>query len=141
MNSTLKENERFEINGLYYFTCQFVNEFPVLILLDTDFSAISGTAEKSRKKSSDTTPLGTVISSYLTLEEFEKVTENNKNSGSGLWNSEYSNWSPCDGRQIPQSELSKLTNLVRTPDLRGVFLRGYNKFDPQENAKGIPTIR
>ena len=39
---------------------------------------------------------------------------------------------PCDGRGIPGSRLADLTGKPNAPDLRGMFLRGLNQFDPEE---------
>jgi hypothetical protein len=88
-------------------------------------------------------PVGTIINSYLAWDEFQNVTKNNfNNPDTGIWNSKYSKWSPCDGRAIDNSSgLARAsTNLTNVPDLRGTFLRGYNKFDPSENLNGIAAV-
>jgi hypothetical protein len=88
-------------------------------------------------------PVGTIITSYLSWEEFQNVTKNNfNNPDKGIWNSKFSKWSPCDGRAIDNtSALSRASvNLTNVPDLRGVFLRGNNKFDDKENQIGISEV-
>lgn len=69
-------------------------------------------------------PIGTVIASYLSFDEMKKL------------NKEFERyWQPADGRIVArESAFFKLRtdqslNPVRLPDLRGVFLRGLNRFD------------
>lgn len=63
-------------------------------------------------------PLGTIIVSMLPYEEFS-----NLNGFDSKFDQESSIWAPCDGRVI---ERSKLGSISRTPDMRGLFLRGAN---------------
>lgn len=75
-------------------------------------------------------PVGTVITSFLTWIEFEATAEDNKaNPGGNFWTSEYSKWSPADGRAVPGSRFKSVTGDANVPDLRGVFVRGLNNFD------------
>lgn len=40
-------------------------------------------------------------------------------------------WVPADGRAVPGSGFHRLTGKPNVPDLRGLFLRGTNNFDPK----------
>lgn len=83
-------------------------------------SPLSATAETNIKS---IPPVGTIIASALTWEEFAAVT----NEGSTYW-------IPADGRSAPpeskyfQIKKGKPTDDIRVPDLRGKFQRGLNSF-------------
>lgn len=79
-------------------------------------------------------PVGTIISSFLKWDNFQITTKNNSNNPNGnIWSDKYSKWSPCDGRKISNSSFTtKAGGASNTPDLRGLFLRGLNVFDPTE---------
>ena len=65
-------------------------------------------------------PVGTIIASMLEFEKFQNIAGNT--------------WKPADGRKISaKSKYATLTGNTTLPDLRGLFLRGLNQFDP---AKG-----
>lgn len=65
-------------------------------------------------------PIGTIIASMLEFEKFQNVAGNA--------------WKPADGRKVSaKSKYATLTGNKTLPDLRGMFLRGLNQFDP---AKG-----
>jgi len=87
-------------------------------------------------------PVGTIISSYLNWDEFQNVTDNNSLCIDFLFHSKKSFWSPCDGRILdPESKLSLAsTNLTKVPDLRGLFLRGFNIMDENESGYGITVV-
>jgi hypothetical protein len=76
------------------------------------------------------TPVGTVISSFLTFDEMKKIDPDFQNY-----------WQPADGRLVNRAtayfkaKTDQSLNPVKLPDLRGVFLRGLNAFD---SAVGIP---
>ena len=62
-------------------------------------------------------PIGTIIASMLQFEKFQNVAGNT--------------WKPADGRKVStSSKYAKLTGNTTLPDLRGIFLRGLNQFDP-----------
>ena len=62
-------------------------------------------------------PVGTIIASMLEFEKFQSVVGNA--------------WKPADGRKVSsKSKYAKLTGNATLPDLRGMFLRGLNQFDP-----------
>lgn len=105
------------------------NTKPLLISIDTDHGPVTEIVEVKKQKSTDGNPIGTIINSFLNWEQFQEATENNKQTESGKWESEFSFWSPCDGREVPNSELQKIASITKVPDSRGVFLRGLNVFD------------
>lgn len=74
-------------------------------------------------------PIGTIITSFLRLDQFNLATKNNEKSPGGIWTSQKSRWSPCDGRPLPGSKYGKIASQTNAPDLRGLFLRGLNSFD------------
>jgi hypothetical protein len=62
-------------------------------------------------------PIGTIIASMLQFKKFQNVAGNT--------------WKPADGRKVSTtSKYAKLTGNTTLPDLRGMFLRGLNQFDP-----------
>jgi hypothetical protein len=46
----------------------------------------------------------------------------------------HTEWVPADGRSVNGSAYHELTGRTNVPDMRGVFLRGANNFDPQWTA-------
>ncbi len=63
-------------------------------------------------------PIGTIIASMLQFDKFQNVAGNT--------------WKPTDGRKVSKtSKYAKLTGNTTLPDLRGMFLRGLNQFDPR----------
>ncbi len=71
-------------------------------------------------------PIGTIIPSILDTTEFAKGVGDPNN-----FDSTKSAWAPADGQLIiKQSKYGKLFNVETTPDLRSMFLRGLNAFDP-----------
>jgi len=78
-------------------------------------------------------PIGTIISSMLDFDSFNKLTNNNENTGADVWSFK-SKWAPCDGRPVGGSKYNVWAGAVgaNAPDLRGVFLRGLNQFAPDE---------
>ena len=67
-------------------------------------------------------PVGTIIASMLELEQFQNIAGNA--------------WKPADGRKVSaQSKYAKLTGNTTLPDLRGMFLRGLNQFDPVKGPR------
>jgi len=112
----------------------------VVFILDTDLTAISEKATiKKKSRGSDGAPIGTIITSYLNWDQFQNATDNNKEAG-GIWKSEFSYWSPCDGREIPNSKYEQLSSTNRVPDLRGLFIRGLNSFDPRNEPNHVDPL-
>ncbi len=82
--------------------------------------------------------VGTIISSFLNWTEFQIITQNNAANPSGpLWSSKYSKWAPADGRTVPNSKFSTAASQVNVLDLRAMFLRGLNSFDPNDEPAPV----
>jgi hypothetical protein len=76
-------------------------------------------------------PIGTIVASVLDYKTFSKL-----NGDLEIFNIEKSKWAPCDGRNVGKSAFGSVRGNV--PDLRGVFLRGLNKFmDPEDGASEL----
>jgi len=67
-------------------------------------------------------PIGTIISTTMTYEQFLKA-----NQFDNLASADQK-WLPCDGRSVINGNY-----ITKTPDLRGLFLRGSNIMDKNEN--------
>jgi len=74
-------------------------------------------------------PIGTVVCSFLNFKQYSEITKSDEKSPGKTW-TPLSKWAPCDGRPIVHSQYSDFTGEPNVPDLRGVFLRGLNSFDP-----------
>ena len=67
-------------------------------------------------------PIGTIIASMLEFERFQNIAGNA--------------WKPADGRKVSaKSKYATLTGNTTLPDLRGMFLRGLNQFDPVKGPR------
>jgi len=88
-------------------------------------------------------PVGTIICSYLKWDEFQVATHNNDNNPNGnLWNPKYSKWAPADGRQVTTDcGFFRACAQTAIPDLRGVFLRGLNSFDPAGETTRVNPVQ
>jgi hypothetical protein len=74
-------------------------------------------------------PIGDIVTSLLPYPLFRHVVFDPV-----AWEPARCRWAPADGRVVDGSEYARLLGGegVRVPDLRGMFLRGLNQFDPQE---------
>nr|VFK51215.1 MAG: hypothetical protein BECKTUN1418E_GA0071001_100539 [Candidatus Kentron sp. TUN]VFK57473.1 MAG: hypothetical protein BECKTUN1418F_GA0071002_11175 [Candidatus Kentron sp. TUN] len=89
-------------------------------------------------ESDDASPVGTIVASMLRWEKFAEVAGDKVIviDGKQTFDPKHHRWAPCDGRDIAGSELAKHIPANNTPgslpytapDLRGVFLRGLNRF-------------
>lgn len=129
-------------------TCKRPLDKDLVLTLQTNRGAISSKAYALENVSSNKElPIGTIVTSYLNFEQFNTATKNNEKSPGGIWTSNKSKWAPCDGRPIPTSKFQVLTSQTQVPDLRGMFLRGLNIFDPYQPVppisvdKADPEIR
>ncbi|QJE98623.1 hypothetical protein [Luteolibacter luteus] len=69
-------------------------------------------------------PLGSVISSMLPPQRYAEAT-----GESSRFDGTKSRWVPADGRRVAGSRYSEIIGGA-VPDLRGMFLRGLNEFEP-----------
>jgi hypothetical protein len=114
-------------------TCKRPVDKDLILTLQTDRGGISSKAYAQESiSSSKELPIGTIITSYLNFEQFNAATKNNEKSPGGTWTSNKSKWAPCDGRPVPNSKFQTLTSQNTLPDLRGMFIRGLNIFDPYQ---------
>ena len=77
-------------------------------------------------------PIGSIITSVLDWDSFSQITEDKPSSS---WDAGKSAWAPSDGRDVSASMYTRKTGSSKVPDLRGVFLRGLNQFDPFYSGK------
>jgi hypothetical protein len=112
-------------------TCKRDQDKDLILSLQTDRGLlVSKSVAEGSYTSSSNVPIGTVITSFLSFDQFSAATKNNEKSPGSIWTSAKSKWAPCDGRPIPTSKYSTFASQPNAPDLRGVFLRGLNSFDP-----------
>jgi hypothetical protein len=74
-------------------------------------------------------PVGTIISSLVNYDKFRDIV----NDPIGF-EKDKSKWSPADGRKVDTSKYAAYLQVNRVPDLRGIFLRGLNRFDENETS-------
>lgn len=112
-------------------TCRRHEERDLVLSLNTDRGNYSSKSVADGPLSSSRgVPIGTIVASTLNFEQFSFTTKNNEKSPGGIWTSAKSRWAPCDGRPISNSKYQTIASRNNAPDLRGVFLRGANSFDP-----------
>lgn len=112
-------------------TCKRDQEKDLILSMQTDRGPFvcKSTADGSFSSSKEI-PIGTIVTSVLNFEQFSFTSKNNEKSPGGIWTSNKSKWAPCDGRSLPESKYSKISSQTNAPDLRGIFIRGLNAFDP-----------
>jgi hypothetical protein len=117
----------------FVITCKRDAEKDLILSLQTNRGPyVSKSVAEGALSSSKDLPIGTIVSSLLNFEQFSFTTKNNEKSLDGkTWSSKKSKWAPCDGRSLPDSKYSTISSLPNAPDLRGLFLRGLNDFDPK----------
>ena len=116
-------------------TCDRDPDKDLTLVLETDRGVASLKIPAEPTGFNKDLPVGTIITSYLNWSEFQVVTKNNINNPVGnLWSAKYSKWAPADGREVLTSGFQKITNKSKLPDLRGVFLRGFNQFDDEQQT-------
>ena len=73
--------------------------------------------------------LGRIIASALRFQDFSPI---GNAEPAGNWSASSSTWAPADGRGVFGSAFENSGFGNKVPNLRGVFLRGINQFDPRE---------
>lgn len=111
-------------------TCKRDPKKDLILVLQTDRGAVTSKIDAAEIESNIESPIGSIICSLLDFDQFSFATSNNVQSPNGKWDSKFSKWAPADGRLVTYSKYSKVTLLDKLPDMRGVFLRGVNVFDP-----------
>jgi hypothetical protein len=84
-------------------------------------------AQQKAQNISDTSglPVGSIVASMLGPKEFSDVAGDPNGPQPAS-----SKWVPADGRSVSGSQYTRLLGRSSVPDLRGLFLRGLNAFDP-----------
>lgn len=92
--------------------------------LQTIASQIGASEEFIKQvQTSNAIPIGVLVSSLLGPTNF-------------LAGSNVSNWIPADGRSIPRtSKYYKLSGKDKSPDMRGMFIRGLNEFEGGQSPR------
>lgn len=99
--------------------------------LEATQAQVSDVAETAGQLRGDLgVPLGTVMASVLIPSDFSRVVGDD-----AVFHPENSKWAPADGRDIGRSRYGRLTGRDTAPDLRGIFLRGLNSFDPNRPSR------
>ncbi|QNR83025.1 tail fiber protein [Pedobacter riviphilus] len=119
-------------------TCKRPANEDVILTIQTDRGSFSSKASaQDNMTGTKEFPIGTIITSYLNYEQFNTVTKNHDKSPGGIFTSNKSKWAPCDGRPVPNSKFQILTSQINVPDLRGMFVRGLNIFDPYQPVPAV----
>ncbi|UOX33119.1 hypothetical protein LXD69_13860 [Flavobacterium sediminilitoris] len=108
-------------------SCERYPENELILSINTDRENLVYLVERSDVGFEKEFPVGSIITSILDWNSFSQITEN---VSSSAWDASKSKWAPADGRTISTSKYTRKTGRSNTPDLRGVFLRGLNQFDP-----------
>jgi hypothetical protein len=97
-----------------------------IVKLDFDNFTTDALVIKPMRTGSSTAPVGSIICSVLDYAAFCSLNDIPRAiSASELL------WVPADGRDVTGSKYAE--KMLKVPDLRGVFLRGMNIFDPDNN--------
>jgi len=85
----------------------------------------------SSTKKDNFVPVGTIIASILDFPTFCRINGIDQDMSK-------SSWLPCDGRDIQGKSVYADAGSSKTPDLRGVFLRGVNVMYPDNRGAATP---
>lgn len=108
-------------------SCERYPENEIVLSINTDRENLVYVVERSDIGFEKEFPIGSILTSVLDWNSFSQITEDKPSSA---WDAEKSKWAPADGRSVASSKYQRKTGKLYLPDLRGVFLRGLNRFDP-----------
>jgi hypothetical protein len=112
-------------------------ESELILSINTDRENLVEVVEAMESGFGKEFPIGSIITSVLDWDSFSQITVN---SPSSTWDAGKSAWAPADGRSVGASKYTRKTGKSELPDLRGVFMRGLNQFDPFY-AGQVPNIQ
>ena len=108
-------------------SCERYPENELVLSINTDRENLVQIVERSDVGFEKEFPIGSVLTSVLDWNSFSQITEE---QASSEWDASKSKWAPADGRSVATSKYTRKSGQPNVPDLRGVFLRGLNQFDP-----------
>jgi len=121
----LKKGE--SIQDEFSISCQRYPENELIVSINTDRENFVYIIEAENVGFNKEFPIGTILTSVLDWDSFSQITSGKT---AGEWDAANSKWAPADGRGVSASKYSRKSGKNEVPDLRGVFLRGLNMFDP-----------
>ncbi len=116
-----------KISDEFSISCERYPENELILSINTDRENLVHVVEASEIGFGKEFPIGSVITSMLDWNSFSQITDDKSSSE---WDAGKSKWVPADGRNVSASKYTRKSGKSSVPDLRGVFLRGLNRFDP-----------
>ncbi len=125
----LKQGDK--VTDQFSLSCERYPENGLILSINTDRENLVYVVEASDSGFGKEFPIGSVLTTVLDWNSFSQITEDKPSSE---WDAKKSKWAPADGRSVASSKYQRKIGKNNVPDLRGVFLRGLNKFDPFEST-------
>ncbi|MFZ8198397.1 hypothetical protein [Alteromonas portus] len=119
-----------EIPDEFSISAERYPEKELILSINTDRENLVSVVEAKDDGFAKEFPIGSIITTVLDWDSFSQITEGKSSS---TWDAGKSRWAPADGRSVSASKYTRKTGKAEAPDLRGVFLRGLNQFDPFYN--------
>lgn len=123
-------NKGGKISAIYSSKSNIDVDFSISVtykILGTDDKGTTNVIYRVKPKLPDA-PIGTIIATTLTYEQFLRINQiENLSSSEQIW-------LPCDGRAVQNGNF-----ITKAPDLRGLFIRGANVMDKNENLNTKPV--